>query len=122
MQLSSEADARINIDQLLREAGWDPADKRQVRAEFAISAETVGEVSDSTCSILTDTERSAPKRADYVLHASDGKPLAVIEAKKNAIDPYRAKNQALPYAKSMNAPFIFLSNGEAIYLLRAELM
>jgi type I restriction enzyme, R subunit len=115
MLLTSEADARINIDQLLREAGWDPADKQQVRAEVAISVPTVGETSDSACPILSDAEGSSLKKADYVLHASDGKPLAVIEAKKNAIDPYRAKNQALPYARSMSAPFIFLSNGEAIY-------
>lgn len=116
MPFSSEADARINIDQLLREAGWDPADKQQVRTEVPISLTShVGEPADPNSSILTDGETSAPKKADYVLHAADGKPLAVIEAKKNAIDPYRAKNQALPYAESMGAPFIFLSNGDAIY-------
>ncbi len=116
MIISSEADARINIDQLLREAGWDPADKQQVRTEFPISVTPmVGEPGTATTSTLVDGPLSPPKKADYVLHASDGKPLAVIEAKKNAIDPYRAKNQALPYAESMSAPFIFLSNGDAIY-------
>ncbi len=44
-----------------------------------------------------------------------GRPLAVIEAKKQAIQPYVAKHQALPYAKGLNAPFIFLTNGELIY-------
>ncbi len=113
----SEADARINIDQLLREAGWDPADKQQVRTEVPISI--ASDVRDAAGKVITPSTLSGviapPKKADYVLHASDGKPLAVIEAKKNAIDPYRAKNQALPYAKSMDAPFIFLSNGSAIY-------
>lgn len=101
----SEADARINIDQLLREAGWDPSDKRQVRTEVAVTLE--GGVAES--------EPRSSKKADYVLHDREGRPLAVIEAKKNAIDPYRAKQQALQYARGILAPFVFLSNGDAIY-------
>jgi len=54
-------------------------------------------------------------RADYVLYDQHGRPLAVIEAKKNAINPYVAKQQALPYAKALGAPFIFLANGELTY-------
>ncbi|MGH8578222.1 MAG: type I restriction endonuclease, partial [Gammaproteobacteria bacterium] len=54
-------------------------------------------------------------RADYVLYDQRGRPLAVIEAKKNAINPYVAKQQALPYAKALGAPFIFLTNGELTY-------
>jgi type I restriction enzyme R subunit len=111
MQFSSEADARINIDQLLRDAGWDPADKQQVRTEVPTSTTSV--VSDDEKPYLGNT--GAPKKIDYVLHSSDGRPIAVIEAKKSAIDPYRAKNQALPYAESIGAPFVFLSNGDAIY-------
>jgi type I restriction enzyme R subunit len=54
-------------------------------------------------------------RADYVLYDGRGRPLAVIEAKKNAINPYVAKQQALPYARALGAPFIFLTNGELTY-------
>lgn len=54
-------------------------------------------------------------RADYVLYDQRGRPLAVIEAKRNAINPYIAKQEALPYAKALGAPFIFLSNGEFTY-------
>ena len=42
-------------------------------------------------------------------------PLAIIEAKRTAIEPYTAKQQALPYAKKIGSPFIFLTNGELIY-------
>lgn len=118
MLTPSEADARINIDQLLREAGWDPADKQQVRTEVPITISSgVSDLAEITTGSprLTDEPFATPKKADYVLHNAEGRPLAVIEAKKNAIDPYRAKNQALPYAQSMGAPFIFLSNGDAIY-------
>ena len=34
----SEADARIQIDELLRQAGWDPADKSMVGTEIAFRA------------------------------------------------------------------------------------
>jgi type I restriction enzyme R subunit len=95
---SKETDARINIDDLLRQAGWNPADKSQVMTE--ISAQ------------MADGRRG---RADYLLLDQRGRPLAVIEAKKRAIEPYVAKNQALPYARKLEAPFIFLSNGELIY-------
>jgi type I restriction enzyme R subunit len=44
-----------------------------------------------------------------------GRPLAIIEAKRTAIEPYTAKQQALPYAKKIGSPFIFLTNGELIY-------
>jgi len=58
---------------------------------------------------------SGKGRTDYVLYDQRGRPLAVIEAKKNAINPYVAKQQALPYAKALGAPFIFLTNGELTY-------
>ena len=115
MPYDSEADARINIDQHLRDAGWDPADKQQVRTEVPISLNAnVGELDVPTSSRLTDGD-IGQKKADYVLFTFDGKPIAVIEAKNNSINPYRAKNQALRYARAMGAPFIFLSNGDAIY-------
>jgi len=90
----TEADARILIDGLLTQAAWDPSDKSQVLTELS----------------LVDGGR-----ADYVLLGRNGHPLAIIEAKRTAIEPYSAKQQALPYAKKIGAPFIFLTNGELIY-------
>ena len=67
--------------------------------------------------VLEAAEKGEPTsgRADYVLYDQRGRPLAVIEAKRNAINPYTAKQQALPYAKALGAPFIFLANGELTY-------
>lgn len=93
----TEADARINIDALLRQAGWDPANKAQVRTEVQVVLQ------------------SSTGRADYVLYDQRGRPLAVIEAKKRGIQPYIAKQQTLPYAKQLAAPFIFLTDGDLIY-------
>jgi type I restriction enzyme, R subunit len=90
----TEADSRIEIDELLRKAGWNPSDKSHVETERTTGLGT---------------------RVDYHLLDQSGRPLAVIEAKKNAIHPYTAKQQALPSAKALGAPFIFLTNGELIY-------
>ncbi len=54
--------------------------------------------------------------ADYVLFGDDGKPLAVIEAKKTSIDVAKGRQQAKLYADDLQArygkrPIIFLSNG-----------
>jgi len=100
----SEAKARIIIDDLLRAAGWDVMDSTQVRAEVHLRG-LDGEGAASGPSLM----------ADYVLYGRNGHPLAVIEAKRQAIHPYSAKQQALPCAKQIAAPFIFLTNGELIY-------
>lgn len=91
--MSNETDARIIIDDQLRQAGWNLADKSEVLTAF----------------------KAGSGQADYVLLDQRGRSLAVIEAKKKAIEPYTAKQQALPYAQSLKAPFIFLTNGELIY-------
>jgi len=88
-----ETDARILIDRQLRQAGWDIEDKNQVSTE----------------------ETSQTGRADYILKDSRSRALAVVEAKRFSVDPASAKQQALAYAESIKADFIFLSNGEEIY-------
>ncbi len=119
----TEADARIIIDDLLRQAKWDPADKSQVMTEHPIYMTEnfkPGTVEDgpqeAPSFILTaDGDQVPTGKADYVLLNQRGRPLAIIEAKRSAIEPYTAKQQALPYAKSIGSPFIFLTNGELIY-------
>ena len=119
----TEADARITIDDALRSAGWDPADKSQVRTEVHVSEfvssgsrqARTGYSSDPAGEDVALDFGSAGGRADYVLYDHSGRPLAVVEAKKTAIHPYVAKQQALPYAQRVGAPFIFLTNGELTY-------
>lgn len=105
-----ETDTRIIIDDLLRQAGWNPADKSQVLTEVTVHPEAV---------LLSESRpeygETHTGRADYVLLDQRGRPLAVIEAKRQGIHPYSAKNQTLPYAKELHAPFIFLADGELIY-------
>ena len=50
-------------------------------------------------------------RADYLLKDKRGAVLCVLEAKREDLDPYDAKEQARGYAENLKAPFIILSNG-----------
>lgn len=57
--------------------------------------------------------------ADYVLLGADGKPLAVVEAKRSSRDELAGKRQAADYAEAIKSktgyePFIFLTNGKEI--------
>jgi type I site-specific restriction endonuclease len=108
---SSEADARILIDALLRGAGWDPTDKSQVQTEVTISGTMA--LHDGPAGVAEAEDEV--RRMDYILLGSNGRPLAVGEGKRAAINPYTAKNQTLPLAKRVGAPFIFLSNGDITY-------
>ncbi len=91
--MATEADARMVIDQLLKDAGWDITNKAQVSTE----------------------ESSANGRADYVLKDTRTRPIAAIEAKRFSKDPYDAKEQAKAYALSLSVPFVILSNGQEHY-------
>ena len=42
---------------------------------------------------------------DYVLFGKDGKPLAVVEAKRTMVDPKSGKQQALCYAECLESKF-----------------
>src|SRR2546422_2983194 len=85
---ANEAFSRVLIDKALEFSGWNLPDSRQVRFEL----------------------NSATGRADYVLSGQRG-PLCVVEAKREDLDPYDAKEQARGYAENLKAPFIILSNG-----------
>jgi len=101
----SEADTRhFLIDVDLKRAGW-PLDKPQDR-EYAVSgmpsARGTGYV-------------------DYVLWGDDGKPLAVVEAKKTTVDPAVGRQQAKLYADCLEQmhgrrPVIFFTNGYDTWL------
>ena len=60
--------------------------------------------------------------ADYVLFGDDGRPLAVVEAKRTSRDPAVGRHQAELYAKLLEdkfnrRPVIFLTNGFETYIL-----
>lgn len=59
---------------------------------------------------------SGTGKVDYVLYGDDGKPLAVVEAKKTTADPKIGQHQAFLYANCLEKmtgqrPLIFYTNG-----------
>ena len=85
----NEAFARILIDKTLEASGWNLLDDQQIQFEY----------------------HNASKRADYLLKDNLGRVLCVLEAKREDLDPYDAKEQARGYAENLKAPFVILSNG-----------
>ena len=89
----SEAQARVLIDERLREQGWNIKNSNSVQMEFPLP--------DGTAS-------------DYMLKDRSGRPIASLEAKKSSKDAAEGQTQAKHYAEQANVPFAFMSNGEEI--------
>ena len=99
LDLSEYKTRKIYIDSMLTEAGWVEGKNwiNEVELEGMPNSSEVG-------------------YADYVLYGDDGKPLAVIEAKRTCVDVSKGRQQAKLYAdllekKYHRRPVIFLTNG-----------
>jgi type I restriction enzyme R subunit len=58
------------------------------------------------------TARGAKKRADYILYYKPNIPIAIIEAKENNHSVRAGMQQALEYARILDIPCVFSSNGD----------
>ena len=56
--------------------------------------------------------REKPKRADYILYLNANNPIAIIEAKDNKHSISYGLQQAMTYAKMLDLPFAYSSNGD----------
>ena len=56
--------------------------------------------------------REKPKRADYILYLSANNPIAVVEAKDNNHSVSHGLQQSMNYAKMLDVPFAYSSNGD----------
>jgi type I restriction enzyme R subunit len=89
----NEAFSRVLIDAILSAQGWKVADPNAVRFEVVMPDGT---------------------RADYVLCDRNGRSLAVIEAKRYSVNPADAAEQGKGYAKQLDVPYVFLTNGSEV--------
>ncbi|MGE0771694.1 MAG: hypothetical protein AB7K37_08280 [Cyclobacteriaceae bacterium] len=88
----NEAAARKQIiDRNLLKAGWSIADPTHVIVEFDIYVGLPDGVNEP------ETKYQGHQYADYVLLGKDGKPLAVVEAKKTSKDAEVGREQAKQY-------------------------
>lgn len=91
------------ITPALVESGWDL--QKQIREEVTF---TDGRIIVRK-KLVTRGER---KRADYILYYKSNIPIAIIEAKDNKHTVGAGMQQALGYAKTLDIPFVYSSNGD----------
>lgn len=60
-------------------------------------------------------DKKSAKFADYVLYWNSSFPIAIVEAKDNNHSISHGLQQAITYAKMMDVPFAYSSNGDAFY-------
>jgi len=100
----NEAETRVLINEALRSASWKFPNN--MRLEYKIT--------DGRVHIDEDGEavREKARFADYLLFAPNGKPLAVVEAKRIGKLGATGIQQAIEYARLIDAPFAYSSNGK----------
>ena len=107
------------IDNRLKQAGWIVGDRSQVIEEFDI-------IVDQNLVQEAPTPYAGHQYSDYVLLGKDGKPLAVVEAKKTSVDAAIGREQAKQYCYNIinsqggELPFCFYTNGHDIYFWDLE--
>lgn len=99
LELSEYKTRKIYIDAMLMDSGW-----------------TKGRDWQSEVELPGMPNKSEVGYADYVLYGDDGRPLAVLEAKRTCVDVAKGRQQAKIYSdlleqKYHRRPVIFLSNG-----------
>lgn len=103
MLISEAVTRKLYIDVLLKEASWENLTQGR-----ELEYEVYG--------MPKSTNPSGIGYVDYVLWGKDGKPLAVVEAKKTMADARKGRHQAVLYADSLEKmhqqrPIIFYTNG-----------
>jgi type I restriction enzyme R subunit len=106
----NEAETRAEyIDPKLKESGWGVVEGSKVLREFRISPGK----------IQIGGTISKPEIADYVLVYKNRK-LAVIEAKKESLEPTEGVAQAKTYAGKLQVAYTYSTNGHEIYEIGME--
>lgn len=84
--------------------------KQYIDVDLALMGWTLGD------DVRTEVKLITGEKADYVLYGKNGKPLAVIESKKSALNQNVGQTQAKMYADALERqygvrPMMFLTNG-----------
>lgn len=103
----SEEDIKL---QFITPAILDKWDKNRITMETKI---TDGKICLNGNFVHRD--KKSAKYADYVLYWNSGFPIAIVEAKDNNHGVSFGLQQAITYAKMMDVPFAYSSNGDAFY-------
>lgn len=110
LRFSEDNTRKWLIDRDLRMAGWD----------VPLGTASNGSVGQEV-EVLHQATVSTKGYCDYVLWDDNGKPLAVVEAKKTSVDARVGQEQARQYADGLEKmhgqrPMIFFTNGHDIWV------
>jgi len=112
----SEAQTRKEIiDRRLKLSGWNVSNPLHVTQELDIWVGLPQGIAEP------QTPYQGHLFADYALLSKEGKPMAVVEAKKTSVDAEIGKEQARNYAEKIqktnggSMPFVFYTNGYDIF-------
>lgn len=123
----SEAETRkIYIDSYLKEAGWEVVEPKK-KTKFSDGTEHVSGTicpGKACCEIPVEGMNNKSKTGfcDYVLFGKDGKPLAIVEAKRTSERPEKGEEQVIQYGECMRqvcgyVPILYYTNGYEIYVI-----
>lgn len=112
-KISEKETRRLYIDLYLKEAGWKVLEinNKSIPSKAGVEIEVKGMPNNRGIGFV-----------DYVLYGRDGKPLAIIEAKKTSVSPIKGKEQAILYANCIKAeygylPIVYYTNGYQIWII-----
>ena len=101
---------KLYIDAYLKEAGWDvlETEHQAIAGKAGIEIEVKGMPNPTGTGFC-----------DYVLYGNDGKPLAVVEAKKTSVNAEVGRHQVELYGKCLKeqygyVPILYYTNGYEI--------
>ncbi|SMN16055.1 Type I restriction-modification system, restriction subunit R [uncultured Candidatus Thioglobus sp.] len=103
----SESDIKAKfITPALLKAGWD--EQTQIRREVFFT--------DGRIFVKGNlTQRGKGKKADYILYYKPNIPIAIVEAKSNKLSLNSGIQQALDYARILDIPSVYSSNGDGFF-------
>lgn len=119
MTNSKEAKARIKINKMLEQAGWQFFDHMDNPANIQLELNTKITQKDVDA-FGADFESTKSGFVDFLLLDDRGFPLVVMEAKREEKNPLDGKEQARRYAQSLNVRFVIFSNGNLNYFWDLE--
>ena len=111
--MSEKMTRKLYIDLYLQEAGWEVLEEENVIAPGKAGIEIKVDGMPNPQGIGF---------CDYVLYGTNGKPLAIVEAKKTSVDPSKGRHQVDLYGECMKAkygykPVLYYTNGYSIKVI-----
>ncbi len=117
---------KVYIDLYLEEAGWEvipPNQKTELPGGLKVDSGSI--IPGKACSEVPVTglpNATGIGFCDYVLFGKDGKPLAIVEAKKTSVEALKGQQQVRQYGNCMKnkygyIPVLYYTNGYDIFII-----